>query len=170
MRVLFWTELFWPEIGGLELFGMQLISALRRRGHEFAVVAALHRADAEPELSYEGVPVFRFPFQHALIRRDLRAVHTLVEQSAEIKRRWKPDVIHLNSIGSSMFFYERAQARMAAPAVFTLHSPFLAEGDPDSLLGRVLATAQWVTGVSRSTLDRALRVAPAIAPRASVVL
>jgi glycogen(starch) synthase len=169
VNVIFWAERFWPQIGGVEILGRQLILALRRRGHEFIVLTSPAGSETEGEAVVAGIPVLRLPFQRALARRSLKEIRKLTDRVAEALNTFQPDLIHLNSSQPSIFFLRLALARSSVPLLLTVHEPPDPEADPNSLLGRVIRSADWVAAVSRAMLLRARRLAPEITPRSSVV-
>ena len=88
MRVLFWSELFWPYIGGAELFSARLLLALRDRGYEFIVVTRLDDHHLPHEDSYQGIPIYRFPFWFTFDNHSLDQVMSVRRQIKELKRRF----------------------------------------------------------------------------------
>lgn len=170
MRVLFWCELFRPDIGGLEIFGEQLIRRLEKKGFEFAVVTSRRGLVAPERETFEGIELHRYPFQQALQERDLPAAHRITSHLLEFLRAWKPDLIHLNTCGPSLFYFERCVEKLRIPALFTLHSPVPDISKSNSLLGRALLACQAVNAVSQNMLDCALKFCPEIAGRSSVIL
>ncbi|MEO8464790.1 MAG: glycosyltransferase family 4 protein [Gammaproteobacteria bacterium] len=168
MRVLFWSELFRPDIGGVEIWSAQLIHALQARGHECLAVACQGPNPMPEKSTFEGIPVHRFSFHTALLRRDLTAIKELVAQIAALKRQFEPDVIHVNSSQPSVLFHERSAAAVACATLMTVHEPpMLHTGN--SMLARLLRGADWVVGVSQAMLDDALCLVPEIAARSSVI-
>lgn len=72
MRIMLWQESFWPNIGGAEVMAIKLLSALRRRGHEFVVVTRQDPTDQPKRDEYKGIPVYRCPFWTALATGNLK--------------------------------------------------------------------------------------------------
>jgi hypothetical protein len=103
-RILFWTELFWPYIGGVQVLAAKTLPMLRRRGYQFALITS-HGDRHLPDLdSYEGIPVHRFRFWEALATRDIDLLVKAKNQVAELKRAFKPDLIHIHLTDPSVFF------------------------------------------------------------------
>src|SRR5512144_1206325 len=98
MRVLYWTPLFWPSIGGIEVLSTRLLPALAARGHQLTVVTEGEGAPPGEE-TFRGVAVHRFPFAAALARRDLGEVVRIRRETAALKRRLCPDLVHLHHPG-----------------------------------------------------------------------
>jgi glycogen(starch) synthase len=169
MRVLYWVERFWPHIGGVEVLSRQLLQALRGRGHEILVLTARGPGEAEADTDEAGVQIRRLPFQRPLARRDLGELRTLAAQVAERVRDFQPDVLHLNTSQPSLFVFERIRASLGAPVLFTVHEPPAPAPAGNSLLGRVLGGADWVSAVSQAMLAAARALVPGIAARSSVL-
>ena len=182
MRVLFWSETFWPRLGGVERLAAGLLPALRGRGHEFAVVtwvdeaaadeaaaAARHHDAAFAQSRFDGIEIHRFPFFAGSGRSGAQRT---IEHLAEIrllKRRFVPDLVHVNSCGRSAWFH-LATDRAAAPTLVTLHQPLpAAPGDDESIPGRLLATASWIACCSHGVLRTVRTARPALAGRTSVI-
>ena len=168
MRVLFWAELFWPYIGGVEVFSMQLVTTMQRKGHELMVITSHGDRDLPDVDLYGGVPVYRFPFQLSLLRFDLQAVTRLRRSVRQLKEKFNPDVIHINSIQPGIFFHLQTINVTASAVLVTVHSP-LGAWDKDGMIGRVLGTARRVVAVSEAMLSDIHHFMPEIADRTSVI-
>jgi glycogen(starch) synthase len=169
MKVLYWTELFWPHIGGVEVLSMHLIKALQKRGCEFAVVTSHGHLKLPDKADDLGIPVFRFSFQSALASRDMKKIRSLVRRLTVLKKKWQPDLIHINSSQPSIFFQLLSGSAWPAPVLLTIHdSPELA-GKSNSLLGRMLDSASWVAAISKTVLAQARDLNPAVIPRSSLI-
>ncbi len=170
MRVLYWAELFWPYLGGIEISSQRLVTALTRRGHEVTVITASGPRPLPAQEYHDSVLIYRLPFNSWLRRRDLAAVRAGMEQVAAIKRAVRPQVVHINIAGPSLFFHDRTLGTYPAPALLTLHTPPPPHVGDGMLFGRALNDARWVTAVSSATLLAWRRVAPSIATRSSLIL
>jgi glycosyltransferase involved in cell wall biosynthesis len=169
MKVLYWAENFWPGIGGVETFSQQLIRAMQARGHTFTVVTSGQSSvDGQPEIMAD-VPVWRFPFAVALDRRDLRQILTSSNQLNHLLHSVQPDLIHLNTIGPSAFFYLRNPTAIQTPTLLTLHMPLSTVSQPGSLASQVLHTVTHLVAISRAILQAASLAGPSIAARASLI-
>jgi glycogen(starch) synthase len=172
MRILYWTEAFWPYIGGLEVFSTRLLAALRARGHDILVVTS-HANLALPDADeYDGIPVRRFPFQEVLTTRNLPKMLEIRRRVSTLKRAFAPDVVHvkMTSVATSTLFQVETMDAPAAPTLVTLQGAVNASAvDPETLHGRLLRRADWVTAVSGATLAGARALVPEIADRSSVV-
>ena len=168
MRLLFWSELFLPDIGGVEVWSAQLIRALQRRGHECLAVACHGPSPASDSSSFDGIPVHRFRFHDALLRKDLAAIKQLVADVAELKRGFQPDVVHVNSSQPSVMFHERSVDAVTCSTLVTVHEPPIVNVR-NSMLARLLQRADWVVGVSRAMLDDARTIVPEVTAKSSVI-
>src|ERR1700757_1849626 len=170
MKILYWTPQFWPEIGGIEVLAMKTLPAIQRRNHEFIIITSHSEMDSTAETRYRGIPVYRFPFWHALARRDLRQVVKIKQQIAALKRTFKPDLVHLHYPGHIAYFHVNTLGRQSAPTLLTIHTPFPAgRGGIDTLFGQTLRSAAWVTTVSKATLSDTIQLVPEIRSRSSVI-
>src|SRR5574342_129377 len=103
MRILLWSELFWPHIGGSETAATTLIDGLQPRGFEFAVVTRRDPPDLPERLDYKGIPVHRLEVDQVVVdQRDLDRLLLLRQRVAQIKREFRPDLIHVNLPGASV--------------------------------------------------------------------
>jgi glycogen(starch) synthase len=168
MRLLFWSELFLPDIGGVEIWSAQLIHALQRKGHDCLAVACQGPNPMPDRSIFEGIPVHRFRFHAALLRKDLAAIKKLVADVAALKREFQPDVIHINSSQPSVLFHEKSAAAVACATLVTVHEPPILAAR-NSMLARLLRRADWVVGVSQAMRDDAQSLVPDIANRCSVI-
>jgi glycosyltransferase involved in cell wall biosynthesis len=164
-RVLFWTETFWPNMGGVEVLAANFLPALRQRGYEFVVVVPQSGPHRPQEDEYGGIPVYRFPFSMAMTSIDeLVRVRELVTQ---LKRTFRPHLIHINAVGPANFFYHLTRNMYAAPLLVTLHGAWTDQAD--SLVERTLRAADWVAGCSAAILSKGRGLVPEIASRSSVI-
>jgi glycogen(starch) synthase len=166
MRVLFWTLAFWPHIGGLEVFAARLLPDLRRRGHEFTVVAPRQYTGESEEELYHGIPIHRLEFRSGLPSRIDRLTE-IRQKVIRIKRAFAPDLIHMNGVGATDLFHLTTSEAHRAPVVVTLHNPWRAR--EESIVKLTLRAADWVAGVSAAILEQALRLEPEIGNRCSVI-
>ncbi len=169
-RVLFWSDSFWPLIGGVEVLGSKLVLALRDRGHEIAVVA-LREEGLAAEESYHGIPVHRFPFTQAVTQRDVQLLAEVRRDVAALKRRFRPDVVHVYHASFDAIFHLTTVTAHPAPTICTVHGAY-----PDQVmaaqgtLSRLFDSATWVTACSVTALEAIQRQLPSIAPRSLAIL
>ena len=170
MRVLCWSETFWPRIGGVEVLTAQLLQALGARGYEFVVVTPDTEWHTHGDDHYNGAPVHRFPFQSALASQQVERLWQLRTQVAQLKRRFAPDLVHINALGSSAIFQHWTAEAWRVPCLLTVHSTC---GDDnlqhDTLLGHTVRSANWVTAVSSAVLAELHRLVPEVRERSSVI-
>ena len=170
MRVLFWSPAFWPEIGGVQSFAAQLLVALRGQDYEFSVVTRQYASTLPARDTFHGIPVRRFPFRDVLASGKIDEMMEVRSRVAELKRTFAPDLIHLNAADATTFFHLTTANAFSAPTLLTLHGLAPDQGSDDhSVLIKMLQTADWVTCCSSAVLDEALRLAPHIASRSSVI-
>jgi glycogen(starch) synthase len=169
MRILFWSETFWPRVGGVENLAARLLPALRSNGHEFVVVT-WENIRAADELSYQGIPTYRFPFFSGGRQGSLDPLLENRRQVSELKKRFAPDLVHINSYGQSVLFHINTCGAHPAPVLITLHQPLPNEPvGRESLLGNLLRTSDWITACSASVLTHTRQLLPEITPRSSVI-
>jgi glycogen(starch) synthase len=143
---------------------------LRERGHEYTVVAsgddvALHNEDL-----YHDIPVYRFPFWTALADRNVDQLGEITQAVAKIKRAVEPDLVHLNLTGPSVYFHLQTAGAHRAPLLVSLHQPLENQsGRSDSVVSRILRSADWVTAASEMVQTTAQRIVPEIAARSSLI-
>ena len=169
MRVLFWAELFWPHIGGSELGALELILALRERGHEFVVVARQDDPSERPIDQYEGVPIYRLPFWKAFADRNLEQLHDTRKRFARLRETFAPDLVHLHCLGPTALFFLESSKNFSTPLLVTLTGMAFEKECGLQLFERVLRLSNWVTGKSKAILHRAHHIVPGIEHRSSVI-
>lgn len=169
MRILFWSESFWPLIGGVEVLAPELIRSLQERGHEVMVVTdGLEEARGLRE--DVGLSVVRLPLKSALLRQNPLQILQIKRQVSKLKQNFKPDLVHIFHSGPSIFFHQSTTELDRTTMLFTLHSAFPPpELAADSVRGRVLRSADWVTACSAAVLKEVIAQVPVIGSRASVV-
>lgn len=170
MRVLFWPETFRQYVSGGELIAAELVSTLRRRGHELIVVTRKDTDDLPDEAVCDGLPVYRFPFWTALATGDVDRLPRIHRRVRELRRAFKPDLAHLFCAGPSALFHQQTAGAHPAPLLVSLQQ---GEGDasfrPGTVLGSTLRSADWVTACSRAVLGETRRQVPEIVPHSSVI-
>src|SRR5215831_2087371 len=169
MRILFWSETFWPRVGGVENLAARLLPVLVSRGYEFIVVT-WENIPAADELSYDGIPVYRFPFFSGGRRGCLEPLLENRRQVATLKKDFAPDLVHINSYGQSVLFHINTCGAHPAPVLVTLHQSLPDEPvGRESMMGSLLRTSDWITACSASVLAHTRRLLPEITPRSSVI-
>ena len=167
MKILYWLERFLPYIGGVETFSRQLIPAMQKRGHFFAIITSGHiQNSGQPEQTSYG-SIWHFPFADVLESHDLRRIVAIDHQIAEIIHTFQPDLIHLNTILPSTFFYLRNRATGQIPTLLTLHMP-VSLSRKNGIIEQVLNRANYVAAVSQAVLQEARETFPGITARTSV--
>ncbi|HJU65348.1 MAG TPA: glycosyltransferase family 4 protein [Gemmatimonadaceae bacterium] len=170
MRVMYWSQLYAPYIGGVEVLSAKLLAGLRERGHELVVVTSHGYLNLPDVMEHEGVPVHRFLFPSALANRDLDLIVRERRRLAALKREFRPQLLHVNISDPSFLFHYQTADAWPAPIVVTLPVFIPDGGGVESLMGRALREAAWVTAPSEAVLEDTRRVVPDIVPRSSVLL
>jgi len=161
MRVLLWSELFWPYMGGAQFSALKLLQGLRDRGHEFIVVTRQDNPSLPTEACFKGFPIYRFPFYTALADHNVIQLIAIRQQVAQLKRRFAPDLVHVNCFGLSLLFHLDTTKAHPAPLLVTLRSEKYDPVDShDTLLERTLRAADWVTGPSARTVEYTRQLVP----------
>lgn len=169
MKVLFWTELFFPHIGGVEIFSAQLIKDLFKAKHKVKVITS-HSGASLPDVSEKnGIKIHRFHFQKALAHRDIKKIKQISAKVIRLKKQFRPDLVHINTIQPSLFFFYHTRTFYPSPSLITLHQPPVSSSGNGSLLQSTLSTADWITAVSDNLLSRVKLYVPEIGFKSSVI-
>ena len=171
MKVLFWSELFWPYVGGVEVLADGLLPALAERGHRFAVITSHGHMDLPDEDERHGAAVHRLPFRAALEGRDPGRLLEIRRRLARIREEFRPDLVHLFSIGTSLFFFDRSGLQGAASLLVTLHNEMIGTAARrEGLLLRMLHGADAVSTCSDHLLELVRRTVPEVRSRSVAVV
>lgn len=168
-RILYWTARFWPHIGGVEVLALHLIPALEARGMDVQVITSHGDARLPDDDRIDGIPIRRFDFLPSLTRRDLAGMARARRGLADLKRTFRPDLVHIHLSGPESLFHWQTQRAHPAPTLVTVHAIPNDLRSRDSLLARTLRSATWVTTVSAVMLERLRHLVPEIEDRSSVV-
>jgi glycogen(starch) synthase len=169
MRILYWTESFWPTIGGIEILSAQFIPAMQKRGFEITVATDHRNLNLPDKADFKGIAVHRFHFQRALEKRDMGQLIVTLRQVAKLKQTFRPDLIHINTCGPGIFFHLRTIDTYSTPTLVTVHALMTRACGHDTILGRLLRLADWVSTVSEATLYEIQKILPEITHRSSVI-
>lgn len=165
MRVLFWSGTFWPSIGGVQVLASKLLPSLENRGYHHLVVTEQGHGIPNQFTHYKGISIHRFSFWNSMANVD--QLMQIRKQVAQLISSFAPDIIHINGVGRSDFFYHLTAEAYPAPLVVTLHGPWLPEAE--LIVGRTLRKATWVVGCSSSMIELGRKLIPKISPRSSVI-
>jgi glycogen synthase len=168
MRVLYWAELFRPDIGGVEVVSVPLIHGLQKRGHEIAAVATHGRTALPDHTDFDGIPIYRFRFHKALLGRDPRMIRSVIDQVAALKRSFQPNLIHINTSQPSLFFHQQTITAHLCPTLVSVYEPVIPT-ETNSLLGRTLQQADWITAMSDSLLTDIRQFMPEVSDKSSLI-
>jgi glycogen(starch) synthase len=170
VRILFLTENFWPYIGGVEVFSAKLLPALCQRGHELRVVTTHYYLDLPDEQQYQGIPIYRFHLLSALADNNIDQLLKTAQQITKLKRNFQPHLVHVHSVGLNALLQLQTAKVHPAPVLVTLQQLLRNEGiEPDTMQGRIVRSADWVTCCSEALLADTRQRIPEITPRSSVI-
>lgn len=170
MRILFWIELFWPHVGGIQALARQAMPLLQQRGYEFVVVTSHADHDLPDRVESDGISVYRFPFWQALHERNIELLARATKGVFELKRSFKPDLVHLNFPDPTAFFHWQSARAWSAPTLVSLHLALpRAESAQSSLARKTLVSAQWLTAASQALLQQTQLLVPEVTVRATIL-
>jgi len=171
MRILYWIPFFLPDTGGMETLSAGLLPELVKRGHQLTVVASHGSTPVPDETDYQGIPIYRFHFRSAVRRENLGQLLKIRKRVAALKRAFKSDLVHIHVSDPSGFFHLQTLQAHPSPTLVSLHTDLtdLVNTSSDSLMGQLLIKADWITCVSKATLENAIRCKPEIANHSSVI-
>jgi glycosyltransferase involved in cell wall biosynthesis len=160
MRIMFWNEAFLPHIGGQEIFTMRLAQGLIERGHEIAVVTGTHTEGLADSEVLEGVRIHRFRFLEAITgagsqgEAAIEHMMDLLPRLANVKRSFRPDLVHVNFAGTTPFFHLRTSKAHDAPTLVTFQAALddrfkLSKG----LLAQLIQRAARIVAVSSAAAE-----------------
>lgn len=166
MKILYLTPLFFPDNGGIETLTMNALPRLRERGYQFAILTSQSKRALKPRGEFKGIPIYRYPVIESLLNKNLHAMITSRKEIAALKREFKPDLVHVNFGGLPVsYFHLTTINAYPAPTLLTIHASITNMNvSADSLTGRLLQTANWVTTVSDAMRDDILAKIPEVAP------
>ena len=169
-RVLYWSERFWPAIGGVGISASKLLPTLRARGYEFVVVTSKDYSDLPEEDHFKGILLYRFPFWSCLTKGNVNQIMELRQRIAQLKKSFSPDLVHIGFLGASVVFHLHTIDAYPSRLVVSINSTLPdQELGRDSLVGRTLRAADWVTCVSAARLTEARKLVPEIINCSSVI-
>lgn len=170
MKILYWVPHFLPDIGGIQILAAQTLPYFQERSYEFVILACHGNHDVPDETEYNGIPIYRFPFRTALAKGNPGQMVKIRQQIAKLKQSFQPDLVHIHFAGPEVFFHLATATAHPAPTLLTFHTSVANyRGGSDTILGKILRMADWVTAVSGATLSDAQQVVPKIKKRSSVI-
>lgn len=169
MRILSQCNGFLPAtIGGAEVLSYHLLKELKRRGHEILVLAGRTSSDPLGPQTFDGIDLVRLNFDTTIASRSLPALRRLSETVADIVRKFKPDVLHLNDTTLASFVFRRHGSIGHLPRLLTLHAVIRPAGR-DGLQARLAAEADRIVSVSHAQCDTAAAAMPEVRDKLSVI-
>jgi glycosyltransferase involved in cell wall biosynthesis len=171
VRILTVTPYFPPNVGGLETLVGELVGDLAARGHTVRVITSSEPGDLPARDEWHGAEVHRLPLHTPLARNDVRRIAALRSAVAGLKREFDADVLHVHLADAAVLYHVLTERDAPAPCVLTVHSALAAsEARTGTVLHTALEHADVVTACSQSMMAQVLLAAPAVAPRAQVIL
>jgi glycogen(starch) synthase len=155
-------------MGGVEVLAAKLLPALQGRGHKFIVIAPKCYSNLAEHEQYNGIPIYRLPFQNRYAEKTIDYVLDIRRQVLKIKQEFHPDLVHINAVSRGDFFHLTTNNAHRVPSLVTLHGQWEREIEP--VVEHTLRGADWIVGCSRAILHRASQLAPEISCRSSVIL
>lgn len=167
LKTLIWNDLFWPSVGGVEIFCESLILDLQKVGYEFSVITSTIKGSTEKE-NFKGITIFRLPLLEG-ITGNLKALEYSLKKIRQIKESFQPNLTHLNTIGPGFFYHLKTQNIAPHPTLFTLHFFPPPPKNKNNLLEKMFIASDWITAVSKTTLEEAIKNYPRITDKSSVI-
>ncbi len=155
MKIVLWCEYFLPVIGGAEIFLSHLIEALTKRNIHCHVITSKNNPSLNAFELWKDVPVTRLDIHEAL-QGNLKTWIKIRNELFCLYREIQPDLIHIHSTGPSLFLEMQTHDRFRIPRFLTLHSFFSYPPKKDGYLLRYLPKMNFLSGVSRKTLQMGL--------------
>lgn len=120
MRVILATETYLPTLSGVVVFTQNLAEELVKRGHEVAIFApSSHRAFTHEVR--EGIHIYRFPSFPVPFRTKSRFTIRQYRRVEGAVKRFKPDIVHLQSPSGVPAAVQRIARREMIPIIGTHH-------------------------------------------------
>ncbi len=169
MRLLIWASSYGQAIGGGPVLAPLLAKGLVRRGHEVTVLTDRRPESLAAEEDDDGVRIHRPLFRRALAG-EVSLIPGIRRQVIAVKNESRPDLTFIFSSGYGEFFHHLTGGTRAKPLIVGLHDMFDKKAfQPDSIVGKNLRAANWVTACSAAVLKRALEHLPALQPISTVI-
>ena len=170
MRICCWTERYWPVIGGIEALVGKLLPSLRDLGHNIIVITGKEVLDWPDYEEHDGIAIHRFPFHQLASSRDISALARTRQRLSRLCKEFAPELTHVHDVFPGALFCVGASGMAKPPLLLTLHCDMSDLAcSKQTLFGRVIRSAQWVTGCSEVVLKKAQDAVPEIADHSSVV-
>jgi glycosyltransferase involved in cell wall biosynthesis len=166
LRFLYLAQSFWPTIGGVEISHRRLLEALVARGDEVTVLTSPYPGAMREDESLTGIEIHRFPFRQALEAHDATAVARGIAQVAAIKRRFRPDLVHVAMTDPIGFYHLRSLSAWPAATLVSVHVSIEGlAGGKGGLFSRLVQQADIVVANSHAIAAEILTLNPAAAGR-----
>lgn len=170
LRILFWSDTFYPLIGGAEILGAELLRALRGRGYDLVVVTGRKSASLPEYEKLWDIPIYRFPSVGVLQANDLGEIALQRRYIAQLKREFRPDIVHLFQFSVSAFFDLLTNIDYPAPHLLTLHGSVQSNQiTPGTIRRHLIHSVDWITTCSEALLREVHGQMPEVAVYSSAI-
>jgi glycogen(starch) synthase len=124
LRILLVPSAYYPHIGGIEELTRQLALALKKRGHDAAVLTNRWPPGTRHSEVLDGIDVIRlrFPLPAKRLSAILHFLATSPATAIALIRhihRWRPDIVHVIGAGPPSAYLAELHACLRAPLIFT---------------------------------------------------
>ena len=128
------------------------------------ILTSTSRAAPDPIDEYKGIPVHRYPMLDSLQNRNIAAMIRTRQAVANLKHDYQPDLVHLHfgSVPISYYHIETLDAHNC-PTLLTMHAGISGlTATADTLTGKMLSSAKWISVVSDAIMEDVISVAPKV--------
>ena len=154
----------------MESHGVKFLQSMKKRGYEFTVATSHGSLDIPDEANYKGINIYRFHFLESLKTGRMDRITETCKKVTQIKKDFKPELVHISLTDPSFFFHLHTAKAHPSPLLITIPiAPAVEWASRDSVLGRALRAADWVTTCSAAILEDICKLMPDITSRSSVI-
>ena len=169
MRIVCQTEGYLLDtIGGIEVLVAALLEDLRRRGHEVLVITSCIGGQAKGAYRYNGIELCKLPFSETLQSAGMEHIVRLQREVDDAVLAFKPDMLFMNDVRPSSFFFLRRGAQRHLSRALVVHSP-ITPLHSDGLRRRLLQEADVVVAVSQSVAKDVVEEMSEVEPKLIVI-
>lgn len=168
-RLLCFVESFWPKVGGMETFMEHFLVGLAGHGYDITIITGRDDPRLPQAEDHRGLAVHRFDLASTAGGGNVEALVGLRRRVTALRRKLRPDIVHVAFPGVAGYFALTSAAADDAPLVLRVHTLW---GENTSgrhvVFRRLLRSASWVTAVSRDALSDLRSFAPDVTDRSSL--
>ena len=170
MRILYWTPQFWPEFGGIQSLSTKTLPILKEYGHDILIITSHGNSEQSGKDEYMSIPIHRFHIWEALLNNDVSLILEITKQITELKKTYRPDVIHIDFSGYMAYFQQATARSLTCPTVISVHGDLTGlQTGSDTTIQKLFRSANWVTSVSTFVLEKTRHLIPEISNRSSTI-